>query len=109
MKKLTTICVLFVSVALMFGQSTTRKDAAISAVTGESWLHHLNRSFDETSMGKTWRLGPAGPATDESAPRLQRSMTVLSDSTTSSTRMKTLFRRGTAGRPLAIEAQSQIT
>jgi hypothetical protein len=87
MKKPTTICALFVSVALMFGQSTARKDAAITAVTGESWLHHLNRSFDETSMGKTWRLGPA---TDESAPRLQRSMTVLSDSTTSGTSMETL-------------------
>lgn len=30
-----------------------------SPVTGESWLQHLHRSFDETSMGKTGRLGPA--------------------------------------------------
>jgi len=54
MKKLTTVCALFFLAALMFGQSSARKDAAITAVTGESWLHHLNRLFDETSMGKTW-------------------------------------------------------
>ena len=31
----------------------------ITAVEGESWIRHLNRSFAETSMGKTWDLGPA--------------------------------------------------
>lgn len=34
------------------------KDISVTAVQGESWLHHLNRSFNETSMGKTWDLGP---------------------------------------------------
>jgi mono/diheme cytochrome c family protein len=29
-----------------------------TAVAGESWLNHLHRAFDETSMGKTGRLGP---------------------------------------------------
>lgn len=29
-----------------------------TAVAGESWLNHLHRSFDETSMGKTGQLGP---------------------------------------------------
>jgi mono/diheme cytochrome c family protein len=29
-----------------------------TAVAGESWLNHLHRTFDETSMGKTGRLGP---------------------------------------------------
>jgi mono/diheme cytochrome c family protein len=29
----------------------------ITAVSGESWLVHLHRTFDETSMGKTGRLG----------------------------------------------------
>jgi mono/diheme cytochrome c family protein len=85
MKKLTTIYALFLSAALMLGQSTPRKDAAMTAVTGESWLHHINRSFDETSMGKTWRLGPA---TNESGPRLQR--LALSDSTHSRSGMETL-------------------
>src|SRR5690348_8783443 len=36
--------------------------ARISAVKGESWLQHLHRSFDETSMGKTGRLGPPSAA-----------------------------------------------
>jgi len=30
-------------------------------VAGESWLNHLQRSFDETSMGKTGQLGPSSP------------------------------------------------
>ena len=31
----------------------------VTPVSGESWLVHLNRSFNETSMGKTGHLGPA--------------------------------------------------
>ena len=34
-------------------------DARVTSVSGESWLTHLNRSFGDTSMGKTGRLGPA--------------------------------------------------
>jgi len=37
-----------------------RPDPRVTAVSGESWLVHLNRSFGDTSMGKTGRLGP-GP------------------------------------------------
>ena len=44
--------------ALVLGESAV-SHAEITPVTGESWLHHLGRSFDETSMGKTWQLGPA--------------------------------------------------
>lgn len=44
------------------------KPAAVTAVTGESWLTHLNRPFNETSMGKTWRLGPA-PTPAETSPQ----------------------------------------
>ncbi len=45
------------------------KDITVTAVTGESWLTHLNRPFGETSMGKTGRLGPPAPAPgEESAP-----------------------------------------
>jgi mono/diheme cytochrome c family protein len=47
------------------------KEAAVTAVAGESWLTHLNRPFNETSMGKTWHLGPAGPAPGEPAPQWQ--------------------------------------
>jgi len=84
MKRIMAICSLLIPAALMFGQGTVHKDAAITAVTGESWLHHLNRPFDETSMGKTWRLGPA---TDEFAFRLQP---VPSGSTVSGARTQTL-------------------
>ena len=59
------------------GQSIN-KSRAVTEVSGESWLTHLHRTFDETSMGKTGRLGPAelipgqektgtGPAADDSA------------------------------------------
>ncbi len=43
----------------------------MTAVAGESWLTHLNRPFNETSMGKTWRLGPPAPAPGERAPQWQ--------------------------------------
>lgn len=36
----------------------------MTAITGESWLNHLHRSFAETSMGKTWHLGPAAAELD---------------------------------------------
>ncbi len=44
---------------------------AVTTVAGESWLVHLNRSFSETSMGKTGHLGPPAPAPGEDAPRWQ--------------------------------------
>ena len=44
-------------------------DIAVTAVTGETWLTHLNRPYGQTSMGKTGRLGPPAPAPGEDAPR----------------------------------------
>jgi mono/diheme cytochrome c family protein len=44
-----------------------RQNVAVSAVSGESWLAHLDRSFNETSMGKTGRLGPPAPEPGETA------------------------------------------
>ena len=32
---------------------------SVTPVSGESWLSHIGRDFNETSMGKTNRLGPA--------------------------------------------------
>ena len=43
------------------------KEVPVTAVTGESWLVHLNRPFDQTSMGKTGHLGPPAPAPGEQA------------------------------------------
>ena len=34
----------------------TTKDPAVTPTQGESWLNHLYRSFDDTSMGKTCLL-----------------------------------------------------
>ena len=36
-----------------------RDDSHVAPASGESWLNHINRSFGDTSMGKTGRLGPA--------------------------------------------------
>ncbi len=59
-------CVRLVSVAAvlvvagsLLAQTAGNRDVGITAVEGESWIRHLNRSFAETSMGKTWDLGPA--------------------------------------------------
>jgi mono/diheme cytochrome c family protein len=40
------------------GQSISESSSPVTEVRGESWLKHLHRTFDETSMGKTGRLGP---------------------------------------------------
>ena len=53
-------------------KGSVSEQAGVTAVAGESWLTHLNRRFDETSMGKTWRLGPPAPASGEAAPQWQR-------------------------------------
>ncbi|HEX8892835.1 MAG TPA: c-type cytochrome, partial [Terriglobales bacterium] len=47
-------------------------DARVAAVSGESWLTHLNRSFGDTSMGKTGRLGPGPQEEDALQPPPQR-------------------------------------
>ena len=40
----------------------------VTGVAGESWLNHLHRPLEETSMGKTGRLGlPTSVAEDEAA------------------------------------------
>ena len=48
-------------------KSSSVSDASVTATAGESWLNHLHRSFGDTSMGKTERLGPP-PAPDGSMP-----------------------------------------
>ena len=45
---------------LLAGCHLSAQTARITPVAGESWLVHLNRSFGDTSMGKTGHLGP-GP------------------------------------------------
>ncbi len=52
----------------------------VTEVSGESWIRHLKTSFSQTSMGRTWHLGPPPPAPGEEAPvwQLQISPTYTS-------------------------------
>jgi len=51
--------------ASLLAQTNGKQGANVTAVAGESWLSHLHRAFDDTSMGKTGRLGPAEPESPE--------------------------------------------
>ena len=51
--------------------SQTSGADAITPVRGESWLNHLNRPFNQSSMGRTGVLGPPPPAPGQEAPRWQ--------------------------------------
>lgn len=53
-------------------QSSKQQPAPDKFVTGESWLVHLHRSFEETSMGKTGRLGPPDGQAQDAAVELVR-------------------------------------
>ena len=53
--------VIFVFATSLSGQIVSNKDVNVTAVKGESWLKHLDRGFGDTSMGKTYNLGPAPP------------------------------------------------
>ena len=90
MKILTRIGAFLLLTSLVFGQGAVRKNAAITAVAGESWLHHIHRPFDETSMGKTWRLGPPDLATDRAAVLVRSSTRSNSPTTYSGTQIRTL-------------------
>jgi len=50
--------VFFLLVTQLVAQGRDARRVAVTSVAGESWLMHLGRSFDDTSMGKTERLGP---------------------------------------------------
>jgi mono/diheme cytochrome c family protein len=61
--------VVLVTMASSADQTTSGNQAGVTSVTGESWLEHLNRSFSETSMGKTGHLGPPAPAPGQEVAR----------------------------------------
>ena len=58
--------------SLLCAQSSKQQLAPEKFVTGESWLSHLHRSFEETSMGKTGRLGPPDGQAQDVAVELVR-------------------------------------
>lgn len=59
----------FIVASSLSGQTVGTRDVSVTAVEGESWLSHLHRSFNDTSMGKTWELGPPPPLPGEESPR----------------------------------------
>jgi mono/diheme cytochrome c family protein len=73
------------------------KDAPVTSVSGESWLAHLNRSFNETSMGKTGHLGPPAPALGETASLRQPDVTDSATSQTVTLRGADLYRLNCQG------------
>jgi len=60
-----------------FQQNTRAADIQPTPVTGESWLNHLHRSFGDTSMGKTGRLGPPAPDSADDLARPQAEFIAL--------------------------------
>jgi mono/diheme cytochrome c family protein len=65
------LVVVFVLAAPLLGQTAGTKGAAVTAVQSESWLNHLHRGFNESSMGRTMYLGPPPPMQWEEVPRWQ--------------------------------------
>ena len=68
---LTTLVAAFLVASSLLGQTTGTRDISVTAVGGESWIRHLHRTFAETSMAKTWDLGPVPSAPGEGAPSWQ--------------------------------------
>jgi len=58
------------------------QNPTVTDVEGESWLNHLARSFNDTSMGKTGRLGPAPALMGEEAGLSQSELNLLLAPTT---------------------------
>ena len=66
---------LFIVSSSLLGQSAGTKDSTVTPVSGESWLSHLHRPFDGTSMGKTWDMGPSVPKPGERSDEWQAALT----------------------------------
>jgi len=73
MKSVVLVCVLAISA---LGQTAATRAVDVTPVAGESWLTHLHRNFEETSMGKTGRLGPPSSIEGDETPDLQRQLSV---------------------------------
>lgn len=56
-----------VPVSSLLGQTVGNKNNGVTAVEGESWINHLHRSFNTSSMGRTWSLGPPPPVPGETS------------------------------------------
>src|SRR6202040_972074 len=65
---LTAVAAVFVLATSLLAQIVGSPDISVTAVQGESWINHLHKPFNETSMGKTWDLGPAPPEPGQELP-----------------------------------------
>ena len=52
-------------------KTVVNKTSRVTAVEGESWIKHLNKTFNTTSMGRTWSLGPPPPVPGEKSANWQ--------------------------------------
>ena len=68
---LRSLLVVSVLVSSLWGQTVGTKNVPVTVVEGESWLNHVHRTLDETSMGTTGRSGPPAPMPGEETPRWQ--------------------------------------
>ncbi len=73
------------------------KNTSVSPVEGESWLIQLNRSFGDTSMGKTWRLGPPASEQEEVLPRGRAELLIGCTTQTTTLRGADLYRLNCRG------------
>jgi mono/diheme cytochrome c family protein len=69
------LAAIFIFASSLPGQTIGTKDATATPVIGESWLKHLHRPFDETSMGRTWDLGPPAAMPGEESTHWQPELT----------------------------------
>lgn len=65
------LVVFMLATSLLSAQTLGIKDVRVTAVEGISWLKHLRRSFNASSMGRTWELGPPPFAPGEDSVRWQ--------------------------------------
>ena len=73
--RLTALAAAGVLATSLLAQTAGTPDISVTAVQGESWINHLHKPFNETSMGKTWDLGPPPPEPGEIPPAWQLELT----------------------------------
>ena len=72
-------------------------DGLVTSVTGESWLNHLHRSLNETSMGRTYHLGPGPPEPGEEPSNWKLRLSIGSTTPTVILRGSDLYRLNCQG------------
>ena len=66
---------IFIAASSLWGQSAGTNDSTVTPVSGESWLSHLHRPFNVTSMAKTWDMGPSAPRPGDQSAEWQPNLT----------------------------------